>query len=399
MKAVRPIPQEFFPLTRAHFSILKAIHHRNRLSKGLPPSLQRRMIDLKESIRPAFYNDFFGAAVEAATSTWADAIVHTLQEHFESVISDAVELLSSRPMPQTLLDCSVNLALKWSRSQLKSKLLDNELDEAISLIYENQQIGQPTPSSIASTTAQASIPSASYTRGTQTEPLPEFEANSNETDKSSTQTDSASGIELVSPPLTEDSTQPTISSELSIPSASTSFRQTQLTSAGSFSSQTTMHQGPDMTLTSCERAVILGDATLDGLQINDCSVFSNRRGRLSFFKQWLQTSETICSKVSDVIVCLSALDVNNKEMTNIVSFRALGHHAKRVFPNARLSFLPCLSKALPNQHQERMKNLYEALCDKKPVGWTPVPLPEELSKISVDDLRVYLQQDLAHYFL
>ena len=132
------IPPPFFPITRAHFAIVKSLHHKRSLSDGLPPSLRRKAALLGQSINPAFNNDFFKASIEEICNAWGDAVKDALIQHYNALLEEAFQHISTKGMPEHLLDTSLRIVYKWSKQQLGGKLTDADLDNTFSLIKQHQ---------------------------------------------------------------------------------------------------------------------------------------------------------------------------------------------------------------------------------------------------------------------
>ncbi len=169
---LRVIPPELFHITRAQFAIVKSLHHRNLLEKGLPPSLLKKAAFLTHSVNPAFKTDYFHAVIEEASKTWANSVLLALIDHYSVTIQEAQDFISSNAFPEKLLGSSLGIVHKWARRQLGHKLTDSELDAAINLITRFQRL---TPVDCVEDVrgekaASPSSPASACDRSTQTEP-------------------------------------------------------------------------------------------------------------------------------------------------------------------------------------------------------------------------------------
>lgn len=378
------IPPEYFSITREHFVIIKSMHHLSCLQEGLPPSLWKKLNMLTESVNPAFKNDYFFCAVDEISLTWRNSVLDALRNHYDGLIAGALDFISSFPMPADLLKLSVELVMKWSRSQLGRKLHDAVLDEALSLIHQNQLL-ENVPSCSPSDAVPANDHPRVYERltstvGTQTE----TSSVENATLSCAPTSDSLSKI---TPDETEngapnDSGFSTPDSDLSAAAPSSSSQRTQPAAPESFllpSIDGTPKRATEF-LNCCKRAIILGDTNLHNFQLEDCSFLGSRKGRLSFYKQWLQPVQDIYEDITDFVVCLSYLDAANKPSTNFAVLRSVLYHARRLFPNARLSVLLfCIPRNAQKTHKTNMQELSDLISTKRPVDCELIPLPEEIS--------------------
>ena len=342
------IPPEFFALTRDHFVIIKSIHHRATLRDGLPPSLLRKQGILSASVNPAFNNDYFAASVETITAQWGSAILQALREHYEHLISAAVDHISKEALPVRVLDDSLKLVLKWARAHLGRKLLDDELDEALSLIREKQLL--TSESLLEEQTTREAFPSprrpetesSGLHKGTQTSPPEEPE---NEEDlQPLIQATSMASSEAV--PSTDSGHESSEDASIRASQSNGPLRQTQLQSFTSFSLPP-VSEAPvctNLILDGAKSNVIFGDSNLQSFAFEDCSILASSKGRLSFFKHFLQTNKDVYENVSNFVFCLSHLDNRNKTATNFTTFKGVMYNARRVFPNARIFvLLNCLT--------------------------------------------------------
>lgn len=411
-RSTHSIPAAFFPLTKEHFAILKSHHHLNCLNEGLPPSLQRRIDGLKDSINPAFKSDFFVASLDSATSDWHDTILRSLRDHYEGIMNDAFNYISSTPMPAAILDASLQLVFKWARSQLGRKLFDTELDEAMSLICEHQLV-EDEQQEPPSAPAFQPRPPASYSQGTQTDlptqrhkcvsPAPAAKTTTTplkpvDSSRDITPPPPSPVVPALEAPAPSQPVPPEPRSPDPRPSA---FRQTKLLSADTFTLEPDGHPPPsNEVLRSCKRSLLLGDASISSLKLENCTIVSANKGRLRFFKQWLQSSSTIREDVLDLVLCLPLLDANNKPATNFSTLRTLLYHARRILPNARLSVVPALSMACSQADLGNMQELWDLISSKRPVDCEPLSLPTAFtSDTSAEDAQRQLEQTLQEYFL
>lgn len=142
------INPEYFGITREHFTIIKSVHHRHQLEHGLPPSLKKKDdAILHNSVSPAFNDDYFRAEMQSITQIWSDATVVALRIRYDTVIQDSLNQISNSALSSERFELSISFVAKWARKQLRRKLLDEELDEALTLIRVYQKIDQSTDAS------------------------------------------------------------------------------------------------------------------------------------------------------------------------------------------------------------------------------------------------------------
>ena len=120
--------------------ILKSVHHLESLRAGLPPSLAKKRDLLSGTVNPAFKNDYFESAVTAITAIWSESVLKALRQHYTGLLEEATAHISKYPIPSGILDTSIQMVLKWARTQLGRKLLDEEIDKALSIIFANQRL-------------------------------------------------------------------------------------------------------------------------------------------------------------------------------------------------------------------------------------------------------------------
>lgn len=391
------IPPEFFALTRDHFVIVKSIHHLSTLRQGLPPSLLKKKDILSGSVKPAFKNDFFTATVDSITSSWCSSVHQALREHYKHLIDAAMDHISSKGMPARILDDSLRLVHKWARTQLGRKLLDEELDEALSLIREHQlQISEPRTRNegprqffVDVNPEPADLAPATLHQGTQTPrssslPLQDPAPSEAFSDLPPPPSPLASSAGTSSVATSTDSGLATSRSGLAPATQCTgSLRQTQLQNFSSFSlpsvSEACFTNSSCNDLDPSKSNIILGDSNLCNFDSDDCSIVASSKGRLSFYKSMLQSMKSVHENVSNFIICLSYLDNRNKTATNFTAFRALIYNARRVFPNARVSvLLNCLADTTSTDSNS-LSELNELICQKKPANCEIISPPEEVS--------------------
>lgn len=391
------IPSELFPITKMHFVIVKCVHHKSNLADGFPPSLARKKDLLSNSVNPAFKNDFFKAQMELISNEWSTAVHEAMVRHYTTLLGDAMDFISENEMSSTYLEKSIQLVIKWARSQLGKKLKDSSLDEALTIIHDNQSMKEeapqnshrsPTPTAtpfwptVAEQTSQHSSLAVKelFDRGTQTFSEP----SSSPTPASSPVPVVSTAPGVVSGTSTADFlddarlSAPNSSHEVDLDLFSThSMVQTTLIDANSFSTKEATSETPfDLS----KPIIVLGDSNLKGLDLEDASVFSTEKGRLSYFKQQLQSIRVVHEGVRDFLLCLSSLDEKNKPSTNYVTFRALMSNAKRIFPNAKLSVLLHI---IPNNAsgdiRKDCKEFHDLISSKSPAGCKVVSTPNGLS--------------------
>ena len=412
--------------------ILKSVHHRRCLDSGLPRSLSKKKDILSQFVNPAFKNDYFRCVIEDISSVWCDSVLNALLDHYNSVIADALERISSSAMPSDILNRSISLILKWARSQLGHKLNDDELDEALNLIREKQLLQdgslvlsneeskgdepQPisnsleTPFSDATNNRDADLtadadppadPSSVSTQNTKESSLEQVRPK--RPDVTTQRPESPSPVVATEPPTaidsfeeqevppmhTEDARLPPSTSDVgedgpptsAPPQALTgssqvsvsSFRQTQLMDLQSFSL-------PDNSFSKLRSShfdpskpnLVFGDNNLFGITLDNSSVITDSKYRLSVLKNILKSESGLFREIRNVIICLSSLDSNNKAYTNFSSLRSVIYHSRRVFPEAFIHVI--LPKFCPDN--KNAKELHELVLSKRPGGCTAIHLPD-----------------------
>ncbi len=117
--------------------------------------------------------------------------------------------------------------------------------------------------------------------------------------------------------------------------------------------------------------VIFGDSNLSGLCMNDSSVVSSSKCRLSFLKKFLVSESEAHQEVKKVFICFSALDSKNKAYTNFFTLRSVIYNARRIFPEASIYvILPKVQQDLTN-----VQELSHLIFSKKPGGCIPAYMP------------------------
>lgn len=429
------IPEEFFSITKKHFIILKCVHHQCNLENGFPPSLVKKTDLLTQSVNPAFKDDTFRSRLEAVSSEWCGAVHQAMKEHYASLVDQAINFISNNGIPSDLLERSLQLTIRWARTHLGRKLKDVSLDKAISLIKCHQLIVHPSSSSapdLFQTDSTCSHPITGFRvpvpiepssfkeifdRGTQTDP------SCNVSTSTLTSLEVSVGLEVPTPlpavlPMRSIPSENRDPSEAfapcleAIPSSSTSalvaspeslnsneaftphvdlddnpleqnnprpldsLVQTKIVDLNTLSSKDT----DSVVLNFSRSRIILGDTTIKNFRLDDCSVFSTDKGRLSYFKQVLQSVKSIHENVQSFTICISSLDAKNKPNTNYTTLRSVLYNAKRLFPNASLSvLLPCI----PDDATETVRNDLEALIQtillRSPTGCDIIQLPGNFS--------------------
>jgi len=143
------IPSEHFNVTRSQFSIIKCLHHIETLQKGLPKTWANWKTNITSNLRLAFCNETTKTAIEEVSSKYFHDLLQLSIEHYQQTLSTTKEYLvnHSNQLPLTLYDSSIKLITKWCRNQLGSKLSDNTLATALSIIdkcYREQYAPPPT---------------------------------------------------------------------------------------------------------------------------------------------------------------------------------------------------------------------------------------------------------------
>jgi hypothetical protein len=426
------IPERYFSLTRSHFAILKCLHHRRMLRKGLPISLQHKAEFLTNSVRPAFQNDMLTVAVEQATNLWCSSVETLLRKHYDETLKEALEHISNDALPENLLDLSLNMVVKWAQRQLGKKLHDTDLDEAMSLIRASQQLTnnervsqtglRSSTNLVCNPVCNQSVPQR-VCAAVQTDPvldavLPvpskpspstapttldlgtQLETSLSES-KADTSTDS--GLQLLvssaTPPDTEsqqvdasvlvnpgfDAGPAAGETPLPETSAHTPAPAPSSQGEGRTSTQTTLFGLPPGRCTSSgpvdfsKENIVFGDSNLVGFSHDNTFVYAPKNGRLSALKGTLTQVSSHYNHVKNFILCLSFLDAGNQPKTNFTVFRTVIYTARKVFPNATLHVL---LNALPAGDNDDFRNVSltnDLIVDHKPAGCILIQPPPRLS--------------------
>ena len=350
--ATGSIPPPYFEVTRAQFMIIKCSHHLTNLSRGTPASLRKTADTLGKQLRPAFCDDAFRATAKALATSWLSGSVNALREHYESTLKAAETHVQMTPMSEESFETSLRLAVKWSKTQLRSKLRDTTLDGAITRIKELQALTIAPSSLPASMTNSSNAPTLATTTS----------VNSQNPDQPSPM-DSAPEP----PPSTSAPSVPQLPSDVlaeSIIVSSTKQRPPQAappTLAASrvadrhpapASSQLDLFGSPVESLrgTPCQNQpleldwksnVVLGDANLAGLQHSDTTVLARTKGKLSHFQHLFRVVTQTFINVTAIVLCLTTLDRHNALTSKISALKSLLGALHRVFPKAKIYVLAC----------------------------------------------------------
>lgn len=424
------IPPEYFELTRKHFLLLKCYHHQSALEKGFPPSLAKKIDLLSAEVNPAFKNEAFRVRMRSIRDEWCGSVKQTLKEHYAERITETISFITSNGMPSDLLDRSLQIVVRWGRKQLGKRLTDEVLDKAISSINKSQLLLDPefpvhadpapvpNPESLTGSFPRNGFIFRPFPNPPTSDLVPSSVLLKEVYDKD-TQTDSVvdSGV-VEALTLTdvdgvlESSTRTEVFSEALAPSvlpvvdnipqarapsvndivldtasATTSTPEdiSTIPSTGALVQTRIVNMNTVTSTGSTDRfnldltksRLVLGDTNLKDLRLEDSSVFSTEKGRLSFFKTYLQSSRGVHEGVSDVVICLSSLDEKNKPNTNFTTFRSVLYNTKRLFPNAKVSVvLNCIPLSSEESVRRDLKEFNQMIVNRLVSLCDVVQLPD-----------------------
>ena len=396
------IPPALFELTRAHFAIIKTTHHRLQLADGPPPSLRKKSTFLAQSVNPAFVNDFFRAQMEDIGRVWCEEVLQALQQHYDSVMQDSIDLISSKPMPDELLNTSIRMVTKWAYQQLGRKLKDFELDEALSIIREHQLLHKektPMQATPSRETSSSLSQTPSYKNvGSQTDASPELpeigSSPQQETLTMTTQEPPASEGSLSTGLRNEAAPDPPTAISSATPSPTGQAlrhldERTHSMVQTNLFGNTVREQAPRATrvylaverLNLGKNYILFGDENIEDFKTNNACILSVKGGKLNFFKQvLLRCPDDEFRSVKAFILCLSLLDKANLPETNFAALRAIFHRASRILPCARFCIvlfgIPDSSTA---SCQGNTHNLNELISSRLSTECTICPPAENFS--------------------
>lgn len=411
------IPAEFFGITKQHFVLLKCVHHQSVLEGGSPPSLIKKVDLISESVNPAFVNDAFRSRMKAISSEWCSAVQQALLGHYSSLVADAIQFISSNGIYADLLERSLQMVIRWSRSQLGKKLSDGVLDKAITMIKTHQLLIERTPPGCSNTSAPYNddrstqghsfplngfvayqfpapfdVPSASLSlkevadKDTQTDVMVGSPIRTVASHGSSICDDTVGSpsSHTVDPSVSMSegivATHSAVEKDLNQPTTS-ALVQTKIVDVNTLSSRGASSNSFDrFHLDTSKSTVILGDVNLRDLDVENSAIFSTDKGRLSFFKQYLQTFHSVHENVSNFVLCLSSLDEKNKHATNYSTFRSVVYNAKRIFPNAKISILPnIIAMSTDDDLRTDIREFNDTITQKLRSVCELIPVPEDFS--------------------
>ena len=393
------IPERFFSVTRAHFKVIKCLHHLQRLSQHGPSALFRFRNQLANSLEPAFVSADFRTSLASLADNWSLSALRLLKDHYSLKLDEALSAIRDLPMPSDLLDISFSLVCSWARKQLGRKLQRETLSSAWSLIVTSclhppseqdvQGAQQPHPSQSSSENAVVASPP---------EPCPP----SNRLLES---TVSINDAQDVLPTLPDASTfQPaaplTINSDLasrSIPAGVSTVPQqddhtnldASFTSIGSDARSVTSRVGDPMdpttvTATSapsqCDVSLIMGDVNVASFDYPRCRVVGLPNGRLSGLLHFARTQLFPSTSITKVFVCLSTLDRRNRLITLTSTSKSLLSKCHCLFPNATLFVLLCgVSSDFSPNERETQHEFSSFLRNKHPSNCIVLSPPSSFS--------------------
>ncbi|MEL7309752.1 MAG: hypothetical protein AAGK05_19170, partial [Pseudomonadota bacterium] len=125
-------------MTREQFSVIKCHHHLRRLST-IPPSFQRKALELAHFAKPAFRSDYFDETARRLAEEWLEETHQALLVHYNDTLEAALATLRRSPMPEPIFERSLLICTRWARGQLGRKLDPSVLDAALSAIRDAQR--------------------------------------------------------------------------------------------------------------------------------------------------------------------------------------------------------------------------------------------------------------------
>lgn len=384
------VPNEFFDLTKAHFRILKCLHHLDQLNSRSPPMLVRAKDRLVDLLSPAFCSSSFTRASKAAADSWLVSSINTLKRHYLDVQQEAVDFIQCNPLPSTVLDSSLSMVCHWARKQLGRKLRNEVLDEGLTIIRRRQRIllpvgnrtsgqrlqltstssgsaerssgdashGPDSPtlsgpgdvltseSAPAPVTAPpaAPVPVAGLSAVPVSQRVPEPVSNPSEADVVSVHVplvvDPSAHPEQLAvvpfPSAADPGTGPGASVSTDMAPSSSSSTTPQPSNIDSLPS-ITRDSPPSPTSVSC---LILGDANLSDFRDSRCRVLALPNGRLSALRARVYSMQSN-RNIKKVFVCLSLLDLSNRFVSNFTSLKAILGRCHGLFTRATLFVILC----------------------------------------------------------
>ncbi|KAL2076351.1 hypothetical protein ACEWY4_028052 [Coilia grayii] len=133
-------------LTKKYFKLLQAVHHieildRAKKEKQLPPGMTRQIHKLTKFIKPACPNQTTTTRVTNITNKWMVDILEILLAHYESTISDILEILEEFDLE------ALNKAINWAKSRYRKKFTNSSVDKVKDLLQPETIDNPPRTSS------------------------------------------------------------------------------------------------------------------------------------------------------------------------------------------------------------------------------------------------------------
>lgn len=409
------VPESCFFITRAHFKIVKCMHHLNSLQRSVPPSLKKTAWQLHKQLHPAFVDEEFIAAAHALSDEWLSKVCLLMSNHYLKTQQEAENLIIQNPISSNLLSNSLELVKKWAKKQLSRRLRPANLEAALERIRDLQPISDltqvsftRTPTTIRRDTAtQTSTPISSSICPPTSNTIDESVLISHPNGTSSSAPELTISNE-VPPSASHDNSTIPIASNESIPPIQPSEIAPQALKCGDHHKNAPLSQRPTnpkkRTFDSCsltqldlfgeslssapsprrralnnptwKKRVVCGDSNLSSFEYDDCLVLAHERGRLSHFKDLLRSIEEPCNLVDSFVIVLSTLDKGNCFLTNQTSLKSLLGSARRLFPNAKCFVQLCgISDSFTQAEKDNLHDLNNYVILKSPSSCVHIPAP------------------------
>lgn len=418
------IPSEFFEITRAHFRVIKCLHHIHHIQDGIPASFRKTVGMLTKQLRPAFSDEDFHAVANSLAMTWATNSTVAMRHHYETVLDDSEKILRSSALPEPLLDRSIDFASKWARNQLRRKLRDDTLDAAISRIRDLQALSFEHSASLACSEDRSRTTATQTTLQTVAAPphscstaavrLANMDINTQPLDELQNPTTSANRplafsleASAVSDRLEPSRHNLDLNVETCLSSAATG------PPAPASDAPTSSEHSSEMTLDSLQPAassrstsqldlfgsvverpasqatqlpadlewkpnVVLGDSNLQDFCHPDTTVISRTKGRLSHLRSLFTSTVLQNMNVLHVIICLSTLDKRNLLSTNVSSLKSLLGNLRKVFPGAKVSIMSIgIDDRFTDEEKHSCSSFNTFICSRTPSSsfYIPTAIP------------------------
>ena len=430
------IPPELFDVTKEQFALIKCRHHLHRLSV-VPPSLQQKAKELATVARPAFRSDYFTETAQSLADAWLEGTHSALISHYEDTLDSCRLTLAETPFPESMMERSLQVCVRWARRQLGRKLDPIVLDNAISEIRDTQKFAASTPDlrepvpGSAVHDQQRALAILTTSTSTQTTPTSDdlftqpslptevvltaqedlisfSTAISSAADQSSDAAPSSlqiSDSQATAKPSSEtqhNSTTPTPSHDVDLDSSPTNpvtvsschrprkrdF--TQLDLCGSVAEHPPRQRSRSLSTprsaqirsfapTKCR--VVIGDTNVAELDlITEADILALPYGRLSWYRSLLRSLSDKSPSVTHFVVVLSHLDRTNSPTTNLGAIRNVTGLARNLFPNARLAVV--LDGLCECDSRPSVVTLNNTLRNTPPNGCTIIEAPTDFSCFS-----------------